>query len=459
MGSISPSPPLHIAIVGAGIGGLALAIGLLRQGVPYTLYEAAGAYSAVGAGVGLGPNALAAMDAIDARFRALYNQISTGNVTPGKDHVMMDAMLLEDGFGEKRGWKPAPYGAPCYDRTSAHRVDLLNVMTSLIPISTVKFNKRVKTVDQKAEGGAKVTITFEDGEVVEASAVIGCDGAKGATRQMVLGEKYPDQVRATYSGKYVYRSIVPMEDAVKILGKDALGDEIAGDAKMFIGKGANVTTFPISKGTQCNMVAFKLDDKPWTYPEWTQPVTREEMVNDFEELGVDKRLIKMLDWAKPLRWSIHHHLTTPVYYNGLICLLGDSAHATTPHQAAGAGQCLEDALILSRLLGLVSAPDRDQLEAAFKVYDEIRRPRAQKVVQTSKQAGLVYTLSAPGIGDDLDAIVKDLNHRFLWIWEHDLMADVDRAEKEFKALTRKEPETMNMKRVSASVVEKTALTA
>lgn len=56
MGSEAKSP-INVAIIGAGIGGLALAIGLLRQNVPYTLYESAAAYSMVGAGVGLGPNA------------------------------------------------------------------------------------------------------------------------------------------------------------------------------------------------------------------------------------------------------------------------------------------------------------------------------------------------------------------------------------------------------------------
>src|ERR1700743_1722826 len=95
--------------------------------------------------------------------------------------------------------------------------------------------------------------------------------------------------------------------------------------------------------------------------------------------------------AEPRQWSIHHHINTSTYYNGQICLLGDSAHATSPHQASGAGQCLEDALLMSNLLGLVASRLNDDLIpslpsdliTAFKVFDEIRRPRAQKVVATS----------------------------------------------------------------------------
>jgi salicylate hydroxylase len=285
MGSVERSKrQFHIAIIGAGIGGLGLAIGLLRQNVPFTLYEAAGAYSAIGAGVGLGPNALRAMDMIDKRFKKLYDGIATGNLTPNKEHVMMDLMPMEEGLGGE-DFVAIPVQSQSYIRTSAHRKDLLDIMTSLIPSNTVKFNKRVKSYKQL---DGKVAIIFEDGETVEASAVVGCDGAKGATRAAVLGDAYPDHVAATYSGKYVYRSIVPMKDAIDILGKNA------GDGKWFMGNGANFTTFSISKGEQFNIVAIKIDDKPWTHHQWTKMVDRETMLADFA-VGVDKRLAKLLD--------------------------------------------------------------------------------------------------------------------------------------------------------------------
>lgn len=283
----------HIAIVGGGIGGLALAVGLLEQNVPFTLFEAAPGFGTVGAGVGLGPNAITAMDAIKPGFRKLYDTISSGNVTPGKDHVMMDALYIEEGFGEARNWKPVSYGADCYDRTSAHRKDLLDILTSWIPAKNVQFQKRVKALRQN---GDKVTIDFEDGKSEVVDAVIGCDGVKGLSRKAVIGDKWPDLVPARYTGRYVYRSIVPMEDANKILGKDVYGNDIAGDAKMFMGDKAVITTFPISKGTQCNLVCFILvGDEPWTHPEWTQQVSKSEMKEDLKKAGIDQRLVTMLD--------------------------------------------------------------------------------------------------------------------------------------------------------------------
>jgi salicylate hydroxylase len=284
-GNSESPPPFKIAIIGAGIGGLTFAIGCLKNNVPYTLYESADKYSIVGAGVGLGPNALRAMDMIEPRLRAMYNDISSGNLTANKNHVMMDALYAEDGFGEKRGWVSAPFGASCYERTSAHRRDLLDILTSMIPRDTVRFSKRVKSMEQLKD---RVAITFEDGEVAEASAVVGSDGGKGPTRKFVLEDQFREEVAATYSGKYVYRSIIPMKDALDILGHHA------GDAKAFIGHNVHFITFPISKGTQCNLVAFKYTDEPWIHNQWTKRVTKEQMVADFAD-GVDKRLVKLLD--------------------------------------------------------------------------------------------------------------------------------------------------------------------
>jgi salicylate hydroxylase len=283
-------PPFEIAIIGAGIGGLTFAIACLKNNVPFVLYEAAPKFSLVGAGVGFGPNALRAMEMIDPKLRSMYGDISSGNVTPNKHHVAMDVLYVEEGFGTRRGWAPAPFGAECYERTSAHRWDLLNIMTSMIPGDRVRFNKRVRTMGNVAAG---VSITFEDGEVAHASAVVGTDGVKGPARSYVLAEQYPSEVKATYSGKYAYRATIPMEDALKILGSHA------GDAKCFIGHNVNFMTYPISKGTQLNLVACKFVEDPWTCEQWTRTVTREEMIADFADT-TDWRLVKLLDVRTPL---------------------------------------------------------------------------------------------------------------------------------------------------------------
>ncbi|KAI5927598.1 hypothetical protein F4810DRAFT_648472 [Camillea tinctor] len=410
-----------IAILGAGIGGLAIAIGLIKRGVPVTIYEAAGQFSAVGAGIGFGPNSLNAIDLIDRRFREEYNKAKTPNEKAEFEHSVFDALYAEEGFGEKRGWTRGLVGAPYFTRSSAHRQDLLNIMASFIPRDTVKFGKRAQSIEQREN---KAIITFQDGDVVAVDAVIGCDGVKGISRQAVLGDIAPEQVAPVYSGMYIYRGIVPMDKAKELLGTHA------GDAKWFMAQGKGLVIYPISKGKEENFVYFISNKKSWTDGDAAVPCTKEEMEADLE--GFDPRLLKLLDHAKPLRWPTWHHPKTLTYYNGRICLLGDVAHASSPHQAAGAGQGLEDAAVLCHLLALIKSPD--QLETAFKVYDAIRRPRAQKVVLTSYDAGLLYMWQDEKIGDDMDKILENANQRLHWIWLHDLKTDIKKAESEFARL-------------------------
>lgn len=404
-----------IAILGAGIGGLAVAIGLIKRGISVTIYEATPTFSPIGAGIGLGTNALNAMDLLDSRFRDEYDKVKTANEKPDFAHSVFDALYAEKDFGQGRGWTRGLIGAPYFTRSSAHRKDLLHIMESFVSRGMVRFGKRAKAVSQDSE---KVTIEFNDGEVATFDALIGCDGVKGITRQLVLGEIAPEQVAPKYSGMYSYRGIIPMQKAKELLGTHA------GDAKWFMTKGKGLVLYPITKGTEENFVFFITDMENSTPDDIAVPCTKDDMVRDLE--GFDPRLLELLNYARRLKWPILHHPETKTYCRGRVCLLGDVAHASTPHQAAGAGQGLEDAAVLSHLISLVKSPD--QIEVAFRAYDEVRRPRAQKVVSTSYEAGMVYMWLSPGIEDDMNKIVENGNQRLHWIWQHDLKLDIEEAE-------------------------------
>lgn len=416
----NPNERPSIAILGAGIAGLALAIGLLKRNVPCTIYEAGDAFSAIGAGIGLGPNALAAMDLIDPSFRSQYDAVKTTNEREEFRHSVFDALYAEEGFGAKRGWTRGLVGAPYFERSSGHRKELLEIMKSFIPPGTVRFSKRVAEMKQVDN---KVVLYFVDGEQISVDAVIGADGVRGISRQAVLGDLAPDLVAPEYTGKYAYRGIIPMKEAKEILG------EHGGDAKVFMASGRTVAKYPISKGTQ-ETVVFIVKDKSDSWDgdsDTRKPCLKEEMLADFE--SVDPRLKKILDWVQPLKWPIFHHPETPTYYQGRVCMIGDVAHATSPHQAAGAGQGLEDAAVLAHLLTLVEKPEH--FETAFRIYDDVRRPRAQKVVTTSTEAGLMYLFLHPDMGDDMEKIVGSANERLHWIWQHDVAQDLKAAGERF----------------------------
>ncbi len=125
-------------------------------------------------------------------------------------------------------------------------------------------------------------------------------------------------------------------------------------------------------------------------------------------------------------WALFDMLPAPTYYKGNVVLLGDAAHASTPHQGAGAGQALEDAFILSMLLGDKKTRCAGDIPAAFGAYDTIRRPRSQKVVSTSRAAGATYALQGQA-RDDLDKVGEELLQRYKWIWDEDMSIQAEHA--------------------------------
>jgi salicylate hydroxylase len=267
-------------------------------------------------------------------------------------------------------------------------------------------------------------MNFADGSSAEAEAVIGCDGIKSSVRQNVLGADSPKS-HATFTGKYAYRGLIPMEKAV-----DLLGDELARNSQMYFGYHGHILTFPIEQGRTMNVVAFKTSKtKKWEDDRWVLPMKREDMENDFQDWGQQVKSILSL-MEKPDVWALFDHPPADAYFKGRVCLLGDSAHASTPHQGSGAGMALEDSYILSRLFKDVE--NVGQIEQAFQVYDRMRRARTQRLVTTSKEAGELYDLENPSVGDSVEKVKADLDDRFKWIWEHDLERDLVKAEEEMK---------------------------
>lgn len=280
----------NVAIIGAGIGGLALAIGLTHHRIPFTIYESATAFSTIGAGVGLGPNSLQAMDLIEKRLYDMYMAIATGNLRAEKKHVMMEAMRMEEGLGEGESWwDNGEWGAPYFERTGAHRKDLLDIMTSFIDKDAVQFGRTVANIEQN---GDQVTLNFADGRVATHAVAIGCGGIKGFERCAVLGERYSDSVEPQYTNKYVYRTVMSIEDAKQVLG------DLSTDAKMYMSRTSHLSTYPISKGKQVNVVAFKRDPNPWIHTGNTHEVDRNTMLQDFSDAKIDDRLLRLLQVSK-----------------------------------------------------------------------------------------------------------------------------------------------------------------
>jgi salicylate hydroxylase len=261
-----------------------MVIGLLHQNIPCTLYESASAFAEIGAGVSFGPNALRAMSLIDPNIKKGYDRIATSNAFPEKKKFWFDFNLgpKEGGWKDlkapgKDGERIAQVVAGDVGQSSVHRAHFLDVLVGLVPEGIARFGKRVDKVEKR---GQKMQLTFHDGSTAEADAVIGCDGVKSRTRQILLGENH-DSTNPSFTGKYAYRGLVPMDKAVK-----ALGEELARNSQMYLGRHGHILTFPIEQGKTMNVVAFQTKtDGKWEDERWVLPMKKEDMFTDFAGWG------------------------------------------------------------------------------------------------------------------------------------------------------------------------------
>ena len=416
--------PLNVAVIGGGIGGLCFAIGLLRHNVPFHIYEAAHAFSEIGAGVGFGPNARRSMTLIDPRIKQGYEKYETTNHNEfAKDHYFQFRLGMHGKGGTKGlevGDMISTPGGPGKGMSMIHRARFLDELVKLIPKEFVSFGKKVVAVEQVM---GIVRLGFEDGTVAEASAAIGCDGVKSRVRQSLFGKESD----ATFTGKYAYRGLLPMSKAI-----DLVGEKLARNSQAYLGYGGHVLTMPVELGAFMNVVAFHTAaDGKWDDRRWVLPMRKEDMNRDFADWGNDVKSVLGL-MEQPNLWALFDHGPIPQLWQGNVCLLGDAAHASTPHQGSGAGMALEDAYVLSSLLSHVRGAE--ELEIAFEAYDHIRRPRDMKLVETSRACGEVYEFLGPETGDDVQKINENLSRRYDWIWEEDIAGELTRALEIFETL-------------------------
>ena len=377
------------------------------------------------------------MALISPSIKAAYERRATRNKWVDKKEVWFDFRLgmdlkREDGTGEGRGKAGDWFHATVAQGTGAssiHRAHFLEELVALVPEGRASFGKHAESVAELEEGG-RLRVQFSDGTSVDADAVVGTDGIKSRLRSILLGSESP-AARAVYTGKYAYRGLIPMEAAVELLG-----EELARNSQMYFGYGGHVLTFPIEGGRTMNVVAFRSskDKGKWEHGDkWVVAMDRAKMEQDFRDWGDSVKSILSL-MQKPDLWALFEHPPAERYVKGRVALLGDAAHASTPHQGAGAGMALEDAYVLAGLLREVSGVEG--VERAFEVYDQARRERSQRLVRTSRDAGKLYDLEDADAGDDLEKVRRNLDVRQRWIWDHDLTRDLVRAKESMRSVDK-----------------------
>jgi salicylate hydroxylase len=252
----SSKKPFNIAIVGGGISGLTLAITLLQYDVDLTIYEAAQHFGEIGAGVAFGPNAGRAMELMSPKIYDAFKKCKTGNVWGTKHNSWFTIRVGDARKADKEGFVRSgkKVGDALFDvplsggggRGGVYRAQFLDELVKDVPDGVAKFDKKLVELTEAKDGSGDMVLHFADGTAAQHTAVIGCDGIKSNARKWLLAKDDP-ATHAFFSGKYAYRGLIPMEQAVEMLG-----EEVAQNSQMFLGYHGHLLTFPIQQGKTMN---------------------------------------------------------------------------------------------------------------------------------------------------------------------------------------------------------------
>jgi salicylate hydroxylase len=352
---------LPVLVAGGGIGGIAAALALVRQGFAVKVLEQAPQLGEIGAGIQLGPNAFAAFDALGigeiARGRAVYT----------------DEMVMHDALDETLVGR-IPTGAAFRQRFGnpyavIHRADVHGSLlegaqaTRRIEVAT---STQVQRVEQDDNG---VTVFDAQGGRHRGVALIGADGVKSAVRRQYVGDE------ARVSGHVVYRAVVDKKDFPTDLQWNA--------AAIWVGPNCHLVHYPLRGGEQYNVVVtfHSRESEEWSVREGS----RDEVQSYFE--GICSRARQLIDLPKDWkRWATADREPIAQWNYGRATLLGDAAHPTLQYLAQGACMAMEDAVTLGEALRVTG----NHFHKAFELYQRSRVSRTARIVLSAREMGRIF---------------------------------------------------------------------
>ena len=390
--------PDRVIIVGAGIGGLAAALALLKRGIDVEVHEQAPELKEVGAGIQISSNGTRVLYAL-----GLKEPLERVQVLPARREIRHWST------GERWNWfelgevTAARYGTP---HVMLHRADLHNVLADAVKAiksDAIRLNHRLAMVTQN---GAQAEARFEGGDVARAAYLIGADGLHSKVRQSLFGPDKPE-----FAGAVAWRGLVPMgklpSHIAQMLGTNWLGPH------------GHVLHYPVRRGELMNFISF-VERDDWRVESWVTQGTRDELANDFRGWHEDVHTI-IRHIATPFKWAMMVRGPMPRWSEGRMTLLGDACHPTLPFLGQGGVMSIEDGYIVAACL----AKYFDDPATALRRYEDIRRERTAAVVRKSHENR--RSAFSPALADP-DAVAVEVarewqqervRERMEWLYAYD----------------------------------------
>ncbi|KAJ8597700.1 FAD/NAD(P)-binding domain-containing protein [Rhizopogon salebrosus TDB-379] len=417
----SATAKFRVAICGAGIGGLFLAATIGKFAgcnIQVDLYEAHDAIMTTGAGITISRRTMEVIEEL-----GLYDEVSrVSTKPPSSSHGprVRKSDIPEGGFD----WFHRVVNQ--HNPYSMHRQHLVDILKQNLSSScTVHFNKRLIKYDKLSAGS--LVLHFADESTITTDVLIGADGVHSLVRKTLFETIDGDIVdpsivrhyaNASWTGTLVYRAIFP---AARLSEMDPNNVALKGFV-IFCGKGKHIASYPVSQGTLINIAAIVSDEQKAGTPfedRWVSDVSCEEVKGAFQ--GFEPAVKSLLKCSENLsRWALHVVNELPLSTSDRVALIGDACHAMPPHMGAGAGQTMEDAFVLGRLLAH-PLTTLDKVPVALKIYQDIRLPFAQLVARNSDRAGRMFQFNVPGYydgtnrgneGEELDILEETIMSHF-----------------------------------------------
>jgi len=358
---MSNKQALPVLVAGGGIGGLAAALALVRQGFHVKVFEQSPEIGEIGAGIQLGPNAFHAFDALgvgkQARSKAVYT----------------DYMVMHDAIDEQQvGYIPTGeafrqrFGNPyaVIHRADAHMA-LYDGVKASDQVSFLTSTRIVRT-EQDTDN---VTVYDQHGHAHHGQALIGADGVKSVVREQYVGDP------AKVTGHVVYRAVVEKNEFPADLQWNA--------ASIWVGPNCHLVHYPLRGGEQYNVVVtfHSRQTEEWGVTDGS----REEVLSYFE--GICPKARQLIDLPKSWRrWATADRDPIGQWSFGRVTLLGDAAHPTTQYMAQGGCMAMEDAVTLGEALRVTG---KDWIRA-FDLYQRSRVSRTARIVLSAREMGRLF---------------------------------------------------------------------